>query len=38
MVRTWEDIWMDFKGLNWFGRRLKEKQLEVIEEVVDIKV
>lgn len=36
MVRAWEDVWKDFKGLNWFGRRLKEKQLEVIEEVVDI--
>lgn len=30
MQQTWDDIWKNFKGLNWFGRRFKrEEELEL---------
>lgn len=35
MKKTWDEIWKDFKGLNWFGRRLKKEQRKILEKILD---
>jgi hypothetical protein len=32
MEKSWDEIWKDFKGLNWFGRRLKKEQRKVLKK------
>jgi SAM-dependent methyltransferase len=35
MEKSWNEIWRDFKGLNWFGRRLKKEQRKVLKKILD---
>jgi ubiquinone/menaquinone biosynthesis C-methylase UbiE len=32
--KTWNEIWKDFKGLNWFGRRLKKEQRKALKKIL----
>jgi cyclopropane fatty-acyl-phospholipid synthase-like methyltransferase len=32
--RDWDEIWENFKGLNWFGRRLKKEQGRVLKKIL----
>jgi len=34
-MRTWDDVWRDFKGLNVFGRRLKRQQENALRSVLN---
>lgn len=33
--RAWNEVWKDFKGLNWFGRRLKREQRKALKKILD---
>jgi ubiquinone/menaquinone biosynthesis C-methylase UbiE len=35
MERGWNEIWKDFKGLNWLGRRLKSEEEKVLKKVLE---
>jgi len=35
MERNWDEIWKDFKGLNWFGRRLKKEERKVLKKILE---
>lgn len=33
-MRTWDDVWADFEGMNFWGMRLKKEQKKTIEDVL----
>jgi len=33
--KNWDEIWKNFKGLNWFGRRLKNKERKVLKKILE---
>lgn len=33
--KNWDDIWKEFEGLNWFGRRLKKEQEKSLKKALE---
>lgn len=33
--KNWDEIWKEYKGLNWFGKRLVKKQRKILEKILD---